>query len=147
MNTIRKLIELILEQEFLTTHPPQYGYHVTLLERLPKIMKQGLVLPKKTSRKRTYGRNWIYLFISPNQAKTIANDISLARDKDWVLLQVSELRPKFLMPDDDYGETWNESLKNTGTFAYADNIPPSNIKIIAKALGTEEEYHDEFENL
>lgn len=144
MSNIEKLLSFLFEEEIKT---PRFGYHVTLLERLPKIMKQGLQLPSNSVRKRTLGENWIYLFTHPSQANKIAQHISLPREKDWVLLKISRLQQKFLMPDDDYGDTWQESLKNANTFAYADSIAPSQIKVIAKAINTKEEYHDEFEFL
>lgn len=68
-------------------------------------------------------------------------------NKDWVLLKASNLNPSDVIADPDFGETPEESISNGGTFAYNKNVPPSNVKVVSLAKGTDEERHDEFSSL
>lgn len=144
------LKKLFFEKEndrFEEIRPPFSAYHVTLLSRLPKILKQGLLLPGRSSRRRTLGEDSIYLFTEPRLASQVADDISLPKQEDWVLLKVSNLKKQHLAADEDYGDSWEESIRNSGTFSYTAAIPPNNIEVIATAEGSIEEYHDQFESI
>ncbi len=126
--------------------PPREGYHVTYLSRANNIKNKGLLLPKNMAPNWSFSpeRDRIHLFINPGDAHVRANDISLNRKKDWVLLKIINLDPNFLCEDADFGDTWQESIANGGTFAYSAPIPPSNIIPIRYAKETETERHDEF---
>ncbi len=129
--------------------PPTEAYHVTYLSRLNNINNRGLFLPQNMPlnwRTTRVSEDRIYLFVNPNDVAKVANQISLNMDRDWVLLKVTNLDPQFLTNDGDWGETWQESIQNYGTFGYLKPIPPSDIIPVRYAKRTPYERHDSFEN-
>ena len=127
--------------------PPSFGYHITYMSRLNNILQRGIVLPRNMNPNwiRTHPENAIYLFTGTQYANFFANHIGLDRHKNWVILKVSNLDPKFIGPDDDFGDTWEESIINSNSFSYGKPIPPEDIMVFDKAEATEIERHDEFE--
>lgn len=127
---------------------PKIGYHITYLDNLPNIKNNGLLF-SNSKRKQSWAseKDRIYFFTDPTKANYIANHLSLDKKRNWVLLKIINLNPKYLMPDNDFGDTWQESIKHGGTFGYKTEIPSSDIEVFAIAKETKKEYHDEFREL
>lgn len=121
--------------------PPKIGYHITYLENLASILIQGLLTHEAVA---SLQGKAVWLFTDKKLAHVISKDLELKRTKDWVLLQVSDLKMEYLLPDEDYGDTWEESIRYSGRFAYSKSIPTNNIEIVSKEIGTKYRYHNEF---
>lgn len=124
------------------------GYHITYASRVPSIMQKGLLikLPRKLQTGSLTKEPGIYFVTTPTLAKWAAQDRSLNRKRDWVIIK-AQLNPRYIIADLDKGLTPEESIKYGGTFAYNVDISPKHLSIFAYARGTNNEYHDEFESL
>lgn len=145
IETLSESVELKTAKKASTITLPNTGYHLTLYENLPSIKRQGLNSHAK--KRSSFSNDFIYLCVKPSQANWLGQHLSLDRRKDWVLLEVHNLIPSLLRPDEDFGETVAESLKYGGTFAYAGDIFPKDIRVYATAKSTKKYRHDEFERL
>ncbi len=130
---------------------PTTGYHITYLDRLPAILQEGFRFDLAQDMRT--GALWgepgaqaVYFVVDPALAEWAGGD-RLDDKKAWVIIRAQGLNPNFIVADEDFGKTPQESLHYGGTFAYSQPIPPEMLDVVATARGTPEEYHDSFESL
>jgi hypothetical protein len=127
---------------------PTVGYHITYNDRTPSIMRRGLLV--KVPLKLVTGNGMsigIHFIIDPCMSHWAARDRQMDTTRNWVIIKATRLNPKYIIEDEDFGETPEESIKNGGTFAYSVNINPDHLSIFKRAIGSSTKYHDEFYSL